>query len=50
MRKWKWIALTLAGGTLLQLSACASDLGYYVLQLVATQIVSALVNSATTGA
>lgn len=48
MKAWKWTALALSGGVLLQLSTCASDFGYYVMQALATQIVTGIV-SATAG-
>ena len=47
MKARKWIALALAGGFLLQLGACATDLGYYLLQALATQIASAALTAAT---
>jgi hypothetical protein len=46
MKAWKWAALTLSGGILLQTSTC-SDFGYYVMQAVATQLVTVLLNAAT---
>jgi hypothetical protein len=47
MKAWKWTTLVLSGGVLLQFSACASDFGYYVMQALATQIVTALASAAT---
>ena len=46
MRAWKWTALTISGGVLLQLSACASDFGYYVMQTLATQLISGILSAA----
>ncbi len=46
MRAWKWMALVAAGGLLLQLGSCAVQLVYLVLQGVATQIASGLVQQA----
>ncbi len=53
MRTCKWVALVLASGTLLQLGTCATDFVYMVLQGVATQVASGLVQQllgTTTGA
>jgi hypothetical protein len=47
MKAWKWTALALAGGVLLQLGACATDLGYYLLQALATQLATAALTAAT---
>ncbi len=46
MKKWKWAALALSGGVLLQTSTC-SDFGYYLMQALATQLVTAVLNAAT---
>ncbi len=46
MKKWKWAALMLSGGMLLQTSTC-SDFGYYLMQALATQIVTVILNAAT---
>jgi hypothetical protein len=46
MKKWKWIALVLSGGVLLQTSTC-SDFGYYLMQALATQVVTLILNAAT---
>ncbi len=47
MKAWKWTALVLTGGVLLQLNTCAVDLAYYVMQALATQVVSQMLTSAT---
>ncbi len=46
MKRWKWAALALSGGILLQASTC-SDFGYYVMQALATQLVTVLLDTAT---
>lgn len=46
MKKWKWAALALSGGVLLQASAC-SDFAYYLMQAFATQLATAILNAAT---
>lgn len=46
MKAWKWIALSGAGALLLQAGACATDLAYYVMQAIATQLVSAALTAA----
>jgi hypothetical protein len=47
MKVWKWAALTLSGGVLLQYNTCSTDFAYYIMQALATQIVTALLNAAT---
>lgn len=38
--KSKWVGLILSGGVLLQLSTCATDVGYYVLQALVNQVLT----------
>ncbi len=40
VKTWKWITLTVSGGTLLALGTCATDLMYYAMQAAATQLVT----------
>jgi hypothetical protein len=50
-RTWKWIALVAASGTLLQVSSCAMDILYYLIQAAATQLIAgALTGGGTAGA
>ncbi|MEW6251491.1 MAG: hypothetical protein AB1716_12645 [Planctomycetota bacterium] len=49
MRAWKWMGLFVAGGLLLQLGTCATDFMYFVMQNLATQFASAIVEQ-TVGA
>ena len=46
MKAWKWTALAVSGGVLLQFSACATDFAYYILQAAATQVAAGLITSA----
>jgi len=49
MKAWKATALFLSGGLLLQLGSCATDFMYYLMQALATQLISSLLNAATGG-
>lgn len=40
MKAWKWTALVMSGGLLLQFGACAADIAYYLLQAAATQLIT----------
>jgi hypothetical protein len=44
MRTRKWIGLLVAGGMLLQVGTCTTDFLYMVMQGLATQIASGIVN------
>ncbi len=46
MRTLKWALLVTCGGVLSQLAGCADTLLYYVLDVVATQIVTAALTAA----
>lgn len=48
MKVWKWTALVVSGGMLMQFASCATDLLYYVLQVAASQAVSSALDTATT--
>ncbi len=49
MKAWKATALFVSGGLLLQLGSCATDFMYYLMQALATQLVSGLLNAAAGG-
>lgn len=46
MKKIKLAALLATSGLLLQLGTCATDFGYYILQALATQLISGAVGVA----
>jgi hypothetical protein len=46
MKTLKWTLLVMSGGLLVALGSCATDLLYFVMQGVATQIASAAVGGA----
>ena len=47
MKKWKWIALTLSGGVLLQGSACVTDFAYYLINVLANELLTQALTGAT---
>jgi hypothetical protein len=46
---WKWTALVLCTGTLLQLSTCATDFLFYILQAAATQLAGGVLTNLAGG-
>ncbi len=48
MKTWKWTALIVTGGMLLQFQTCVTDIAYYVIQLAAQQIITGALTAATT--
>ncbi len=44
MRTRKWIGLIVAGGLLLQVGTCTTDFLYMIMQGIATQVASGIVN------
>ncbi|MBK9120342.1 MAG: hypothetical protein IPM18_12185 [Phycisphaerales bacterium] len=49
MKKFKWFTLMASGAVLMQFSACATDLTFYLVQALATQVVSALLTGVAAG-
>lgn len=47
MTAWKCALLALSGGVLLQAGTCATDVGYLMVQALATQLAAALRSGAT---
>lgn len=50
MKAWKWTALVVSGGMLLQLNACVTDFAYYVMQLLVNQLLAQLLANIGTSA
>ncbi len=46
MKVWKWTALVVSGGLLMQFASCATDLLYYVMQVAASQAISGALGAA----
>lgn len=49
MKNWKWVALIACGGVTMQLNSCLVDLAFYGVQLLATELLPALLQGALSG-
>ncbi len=47
MKLWKYAALAATGAVVVQLAGCASQLAYGLLEMVATQVISGILDGAT---